>query len=324
MKKKLLAFLICVFLLAGCASSQTVNSTTDVDTEPSNSKGGFPYTFEDSTGTSVTVEEKPTVVAVLLSSLAQVWTTAGGDVSITVGETVERGFAADTVTLVDDGAGKTINMEVLLEAEPDLVIYSTEIAGQVECAETLRNVGIPTAGFRVDTFDEYLAMLRICTALTEQTERYNLYGTACAEQVNACLEKSKQQKEKTSVLFVRAGSSAKYTKAKTADNNFVCIMLQELGAINVADAAPVLLDGLSTEEILLADPDIIMFTTMGDEETGVAYMNSVLEDPALSTLSAVQEGRIYQLPKDLFQYKPNSMWGDAYEYLYDLLYGKAS
>ena len=324
MKKRILAMLLCVFLLAGCGSTQTDNGTTEADLDLFNTAAGFPYTFEDATGTSVTVEEKPQTVAVLLSSLAQVWTIAGGTVSITVGETVERGIVEDTVILVDDGAGKTINMEILLEAEPDLVIYSTELAGQVECAETLRSVGIPAAGFRVDTFDEYLDMLMICTKLTERPERYDLYGAVFRLKVNTYLDLADREKEKPTVLFVRAGSSAKYTKAKTAENNFVCIMLQELGAINVADAAPILLDGLSTEEILLADPDIIMFTTMGEEEAGVAYMQSVLEDPALSTLTAVQEGRIYQLPKDLFQYKPNSRWGDAYEYLFDLLYGKAS
>lgn len=324
MKKRILAMLLCVFLLAGCGSTQTDNGTTEADLDLFNTAVGFPYTFEDATGTSVTVEEKPQTVAVLLSSLAQVWTIAGGTVSITVGETVERGIVDDTVILVDDGAGKTINMELLLKAEPDLVIYSTELAGQVECAETLRNVGIPAAGFRVDTFDEYLDMLMICTKLTERPERYDLYGAVFRLKVNTYLDLADREKEKPTVLFVRAGSSAKYTKAKTAENNFVCIMLQELGAINVADAAPILLDGLSTEEILLADPDIIMFTTMGEEEAGVSYMQSVLEDPALSTLTAVQEGRIYQLPKDLFQYKPNSRWGDAYEYLFDLLYGKAS
>lgn len=324
MKKRILAMLLCVFLLAGCGSTQTDNGTTEADLDLFNTASGFPYTFEDATGTSVTVEEKPQTVAVLLSSLAQVWTIAGGTVSITVGETVERGIVEDSVILVDDGAGKTINMEILLEAEPDLVIYSTELAGQVECAETLRSVGIPAAGFRVDTFDEYLDMLMICTNLTERTERYDLYGAVYRLKVNTYLDLADREKEKPTVLFVRAGSSAKYTKAKTAENNFVCIMLQELGAINVADAAPILLDGLSTEEILLADPDIIMFTTMGEEEAGVAYMQSVLEDPALSTLTAVQEGRIYQLPKDLFQYKPNSRWADAYEYLFDLLYGEAS
>ena len=43
----------------------------------------------------------------LFSSFADVWETAGGRVDITVGESVERGFAPEDVLLVDDGAGKT-------------------------------------------------------------------------------------------------------------------------------------------------------------------------------------------------------------------------
>ena len=86
-------------------------------------------------------------------------------------------------------------------------------------------------------------------------------------------------------------------------------------------AAPVLLDGLSTEEILISDPDAILFTTMGDESAGAAYMQSLVEDPVWQTLTAVREGNVHQLPKELFQYKPNARWAEAYAYLIALLYG---
>ena len=96
----------------------------------------------------------------------------------------------------------------------------------------------------------------------------------------------------------------------------------DLGTENIADKAPVLLEGLSTEEVLLSDPDAILFTTMGDESAGVAYMESLLADPVWSSLRAVREGEVHQLPKDLFQYKPNSRWAEAYAYLAELLYGE--
>ena len=51
-------------------------------------------------------------------------------------------------------------------------------------------------------------------------------------------------------------------------------------------------------------------------------MESLLADPVWSTLSAVRGGRVYQLPKDLFQYKPNARWDEAYAYLSSLLYGE--
>ena len=57
--------------------------------------------------------------------------------------------------------------------------------------------------------------------------------------------------EQKRILFIRAGSKYSATKAKTAENNFVCVMLKELGTYNIAENAPVLLDGLSQEEILM-------------------------------------------------------------------------
>lgn len=312
--RKLIPLLIFIFLFTGCATAQPETSVT-----PS---GGFPYTFTDSTGASVTAAEKPQTVAVLLSSLADVWVSAGGCVDITVGEAVERGFADETAVLVDSGAGKTIDLELLIASEPDLVIYSTEIAGQTECAAALTAAGIPAAGFRVDTFDEYLSLLKICTDLTGKAENYETCGTQLQSEIRKIIAFAQNQAAQKDILFVRAGSSARYTKAKTADNNFVCKMLDDLGARNIADAAPILLDGLSLEAILTADPDVIFYTTMGDEATGTAYMESLLADPVWSNLTAVKEGRVYHLPKDLFQYKPNARWDEAYAHLAELLYGE--
>ena len=302
--RKLICLLLCL-LLCGCAAPAQTGD----------------YTFNDSTGCEVTVKQNPKTVAVLLSSLADVWVTAGGEVDITVGETVERGFAEKTAVLVDDGAGKTVNLELLVASKPDLVLYSPDIAGQAECADALRELGIPAAGFRVDTFAEYLKLLKICTDLTGKPERYDEYGLSIVERINDSLMSAQDRPEPPRILFVRAGSSAKYTKAKTAENNFVCVMLNELGAHNIAEDAPILLDGLSMEAILLADPDLIFYTTMGSEDSAVSYMESLLVDPVWSSLKAVQSGKVHHLPKDLFQYKPNARWGEAYEYLFDLLYG---
>ena len=304
--KRILLFMLCLLLLAGCA--------------PANSAGGG-YTFTDDTGAVVTVPEKPETVAVLLSSLADLWITAGGQVDITVGETVERGFADSSVILVDAGAGKTIDIEGLIAARPDYVIYSADLSGQLECADTLRTAGIPAAGFAVETFDDYLRVLKIFTDILDTPERYEQHGTALKTEIDGLIAAARARENQPDILFVRAGSSARYTKAKTAENHFVCGMLKDLGTFNIAEKAPILLDGLSIEEILISDPDFILFTTMGDEEAGQSYMESLISDPVWKTLTAVKEGRVYQLPKENFQYKPNARWAEAYTYLITLLYG---
>lgn len=309
MSKRFLLLILCLLLLTGCQTHSVEDS------------GENACLFTDDTGAQVQVPLQPRRVAVLTSSLSDLWITAGGQVDITVYETVERGFADDQVILVDDGAGKTINLELLIASKPDFVLYASDLSGQMACAEMLQDAGIPAAGFAVETFEDYLRLLKICTDILDTPDRYQQYGTELKKSVDELIALAQNQPEQPNILFVRAGSSAKYTKAKTAENHFACVMLKALGTHNIAENAPVLLDGLSTEEILISDPDLILFTTMGDEAAGSAYMNSLVTDPVWSSLTAVKTGNVHQLPKDLFQYKPNSRWDEAYTYLIELLYG---
>ena len=112
--------LLAALLLTGCAAAPA--------SEPF-------FCFTDSTGAQVSLPAMPRKTAVLFSSHAEVWRLAGGTVDITVGESVERGFASENAVLVDGGAGKTIDTEKLLASKPDLVIGSSDIPAQVEaCA----------------------------------------------------------------------------------------------------------------------------------------------------------------------------------------------
>lgn len=310
MKRKLIAVLLAMLLLTACASQGP--------TEPA---GDWSYTFTDSTGSAVTLGSRPETVAVLFSSYAQIWTLAGGTVAVTVGESVERGFAAGETTLVDGGAGKTIDLELLLAAQPDLVIGSADIAAQVEACQAMAQAGIPAALFRVDTFDEYLSMLKICTDITADAEAYETHGTAVAEAIDTILQAVRaQDAEPKNILFIRAGSQYSATKAKRAPDHFVCIMLDELGAYNIADDAEVLLDSLSLEEILLQDPDYIFLTTMGSEDAAVSYIQDLFSQEGWRDLSAVKNGNYTFLRKDLFHFKPNARWAEAYGVLAEILY----
>ncbi|MBQ5781860.1 MAG: ABC transporter substrate-binding protein [Oscillospiraceae bacterium] len=276
------------------------------------------YTFTDHSGSQVVLTQQPQRVAVLFSSFADIWQTAGGNVDITVGETVERGFADSSAVLVDGGAGKTIDNEALVAANPDFVICSADIAAQNETAQLLKSAGIPCAVFRVETFEDYLQVLKICTDITGRQDLYRKHGTDVQDNITKLL--SQVQNTDTKILFVRAGSGASATKAKTARDHFAAQMLKELGTYNIAENAPVLLDGLSLEEIITQNPQYIFISTMGDEAAAKAYIQSVFTQPQWQVLDAVKNQNYIFLPKELFQYKPNSRWDMAYQYLLNILY----
>ena len=317
---KLLPLLLLSLLLSACAPAAQTTPTPEPPSQTTPASGNE-IVFMDSMDNLVRLPQQPEKVAVLFSSFAELWSLAGGQTDITVGESVERGFASDDVLLVDDGAGKSIDYELLLSYQPDFVIVSADIAAQAEVAEFLRRDGIPCAQFRVENFTDYLYMLQICTEITGDIQAFETHGLQVAVEIDDLLRQVAQaQVESPRILFIRAGSSASATKAKTADDNFVCAMLRELGCENIADQAPVLLDGLSLEEILLADPDYIFISTMGKEEAARAYLDEVFSQDAWQGLTAIREGHYSYLSKDLFHFKPNARWGDAYRTLIELVY----
>lgn len=331
-----LAILLTLSVAAGCGeqtdpsdSPQNASHSTQTPPPPADASSEadsvFPYTFTDSTGREVTLQAAPERVAVLMSSYAEIWNTVGGTVSITVGESVDRGFVDQDVDLVDDVSGKDIDTELLLSYEPDLVIGSADVEAQAAACELMAGAGIPSALFQVDNFDDYLSMLKICADITGDQDAYSSAGTEVGARIGAILSDVKDYLSSGSVqqpriLFIRAGSKYSSTKAKRAPDNFVCVMLDELGSYNIADNADILLDGLSLEEILREDPDYIFLTTMGSEEAAKSYIADLFSQDGWKDLTAVAEERYSFLPKDMFHFKPNARWADAYAHLARLLY----
>ena len=319
--KCILSFLLSLTTLFSLSACSIQKAASTQQLPESSSQTEWSYTFTDSLGQSITLNSRPETVAVLFSSYAQIWELAGGTVSVTVGESVERGFAPEEPILVDSGAGKTIDLELLLCAQPDFIIGSADIAAQADACRLTSQAGIPSALFQTDTFSDYLEMLNICTQITGDTAAYARYGTEVETKIDSLLSAvDKTALPEKDILFIRAGSQYSSTKAKRAPDNFVCTMLDELGAHNIADDATLLLDSLSLEEILLRDPDYIFLTTMGNREAAVSYIHDLFTQDGWRDLKAVKNGNYTFLDKELFHFKPNQNWAEAYTTLAQLLY----
>lgn len=320
---------LCLLLLAGCgaASSGPASSAGGASaaaTAPADS--GAACTFTDDLGREVTLEAAPRRVAALTGSYADIWCTAGGRDTLVAS-------ASDAWTDFDLGLGEEVaniggamgvSLEELLAAAPDLVLASTNIPSNQEMLPALEAAGVDVAFFSVDTFEDYLRMLEICTGLTGSPEAYQTYGEAVAEEIEAARARAAAALEEQGpekVLYIRAAASV--IKPKGSSGTVLGEMLADLGCINIADQDQSLLEDLSMEAILAADPDKILIVLQGaDPEPAKAQLEGeVLSNPAWQQLTAVREGRVYYMDKDLYHLKPNARWGEAYDHLVEILYG---
>ena len=333
MMKRIFPALCAALLLAGCGAQTAVESTSTApaataetpaeSTATPEATDGTTLTFTDDLDREVTVPVQPQRVAVLLGSYADVWCLAGGqDTLVAAADDAWTDFDLNLGDEVANlGSLMEPNLEELIAAQPDLVIASSNTTSNVELLPSLEDLGVPVIYFGVNSFNDYLEMLDVCTQITGQTQNYQTYGL----DVQAQVEKAKEQDDGSAptVLLLRSASTS--CKVKNSKGTVLGEILADLGAVNIADSDTSLLEDLSMERIIADDPDYIFVVFQGsDQDAAQKTLDAALtSNPAWDTLSAVQNGNFYLMEKELYHLKPNARWGEACQKVADILYPAA-
>ena len=78
---------------------------------------------------------------------------------------------------------------------------------------------------------------------------------------------------------------------------------------------------INLEAILQENPEMIIIQQKDSTDHGRELIAEMYGDnPAWNALTAVKEGRVYYLDPEMFHYKANSRYGEAYEVLGGILY----
>ena len=281
MKKWVIPLLAAILLLQGCtnqdADAKEVTDTVIVEEEHSEGESR-----------STILEEKLEKEAMRLEE-----------------ETAQPEEIGEDV--VNIGSHLEPDIEKIIAAKPDLVIASANTDADMDMEKILTNAGITVAYFSVSNFNEYMNMLSICTDITGRKDLFEKNGTEVQRLVEAARERVNQRnlegKKAPRIVFFRASASS--IKAKGSYGNVGGEMLCELGCINIADEDDSLLDDLSMEAVITADPDFIFVTTQGKDTKAVQQniMDTLLSNPAWNRLSAVKNGQYYVLEKELYNLK---------------------
>ncbi len=297
-----LSVIFCAAALLSCTSRQNTRNQNS--------------TLFDSQNKEVAIPADTGAVVAVGASLADLWLLSGGGLSGTTSDAVEQGLNIGSAQIV--GTMRDPSTEAIIGLSPGLVLLSSDIPSHAEIAEVLGQADISCFMAKNDSFEDYYKLLDKFTDITGKKQLMQTYGEDVKKRIQSTLQSVPSGEAKT-VLLLRASSTE--VKAKYKDNATARV-LDELGTVNAA-AGNSLLESLSLEAIIDKDPDYIFVVTMGSntDKANQILKDSLTENPAWQTLSAVKNGRFEILPKELFHYKPNAKWGEAYEYLYKRIYG---
>ena len=270
----------------------------------------------------VSFDAPPQRVAALLGSYGEVWLAAGGTLIATTEDAVDTPAARAQGEIINLGDHSHVSLEQLLSLEPDFAILSADTAAHVALSDALEDAGIPCGYFSVTDWREYMALLKDFTVLTGRDDLYLAQVETVQQPIEAILAQAQKCPEygEQTALLLRAYVTS--VRAKDSESTVAGRILKDMGLVNIADGDGLLAENLTMEAIIMADPDYIFAVTMGADEEGAVRMleQTLLNNPAWSTLTAVREGRFVMLERDLFHYRPNARWAEAYEAVWERVY----
>lgn len=284
-------------VLAACGGGDAAVTTTTASSAPTTSAAqtDFPVTVEWN-GTSTTIESRPEAIVSLSPTATEMLFAVGAGSQVAAVD--EYSYYPDDAP-VTDLSGFTPNLEAIVSYTPDLVVVSDDIDGIVAA---LDGVGIPTLVLPgVATVDEVYDQIRVVGLATGNAAPADELASEMKSEIDS-LVAGIEPPDTPLTYYHELGSDGGGSFYSVTSSTFIGEVFGAFGLENIADPADS--DGfgypvLSVEFILDADPDLIFYTSCcGDTPESIAAR------PGWESISAVQNGAMYELNDDLA-----SRWG---------------
>jgi len=271
--------------LTGCAgrATQTPDQTPGAQTPSGDQSEAretvYPLTITDFAGRQVTIAAEPKrVVSVAPSNTELVFALGKGDVL--VGRTDFDDYPPEAKNIDSIGGIDPVNYELIVSKQPDLVLM---IGGTVEAREKLaQEYGLPVVVIDAESFEEVYQAIRLLGQILNCQERAEELVAEMKQKVDAIAQKAAQATTRPKV-FYEVWNDPLMTAGK---GTFVDEMIRLAGAENVGAEV----EGWATfslEQVVAADPDIIIAGTYTEDPSAVAAR------PGWEGIRAVKEGRVY-------------------------------
>ena len=299
MTQRLVRFLSVLVLLAACGpAASPITATPTASVVATASPAAFPVTVTDFRSRSVTIAVRPLrIVSIGPSNTEFLFALGAGERVVGVDDFSDTPAAASKLEKV---GGVKVSVEKVVSLKPDLVLSVKFSDGTIE---KIAATGVPTLVVDpVGLSDVARTALLLGRAVGAD-------GDKLATQIDTQLQAVKSTVAKATTrprVFHEVDASDPGKPFTVGPGSYIQDLIDLAGGTNIAATAASAYPQISLEEVLRADPEVIV---LGDADYGTTP-EQVAARPGWSAISAVKNKRVFGISDSLVS-RPGPRVADA-------------
>lgn len=243
----------------------------------------------DFSGRRIVLEKPAQRIVALAPHIVENMASAGGMTQL-VGVVDYCDYPLEAKTKAHVGSISQYSIESIIALKPDLVLVWLSAKGSA-AIDTFKKFGIATYASDPHSLDDVAKEIRDYGTLMGTSAFAETHAQAYEKKLRA-LRKQNQHKTPVSVLY-----QVWYEPLQTInDQHIISDVIKLCGGTNAFGTLPTLAPKLSTESVMVRDPEVIIASGMGE-----ARPDWLDNWKAWPSLTAVKKQHLYFIPPDIIQ-----------------------
>ena len=314
----LLAPPLIVLLASACAAPPVATPNPSADAasrapsaEPSASPPPFPVTLTDDAGRDLVLDEEPMRIVSLAPSNTEI-VCALEACDRLVGVTDFDDYPPEVSDVPDVVVAASVDVELVVAAEPDLVLAAGNELTPTAVIEQLDGLGLPVLVLYPETLDAVYADIQLIGAALGRGPAASELVASMQGRVTDVVEAVEGAARPLTLYEVFHAEGTTYT---AGDGSFLASLLDLAGATPLTGDAQGVIDA---EALVAADPELVLLGTasydpsLSDPEVA---LETVRARAGWSDLSAVRDGAVIPYLDDITTTRPGPRIVDGLEAL---------
>lgn len=274
---KMIILTLVIMLMTGCSGKLSIGNDSS-----------YPLNIKDNSGMNILIEKEPKKVVSLSPVTTEIIAAVGG-LDKLVGRTSYCDYPKEVKDIDEIGDLITVNIEKIVELDPDLVIGSAYLDQGVR--DQLENAGITVVTiYTEDSFEGTYKDIETIGRILGKVKEADKVVAAMKNRVESIKERVAKAKTEPSVYFVVGfGAGGEFT---ATGDTFINEMIDMAGGINIAK------DGVqwsfSLEKIVERKPEIIIYSSVLDK-------NELIRSNGFKDLDSIKKGDVYSIEANLIE-----------------------